>query len=114
MTSNLNIILSDSAKSRLQEVMAKAENGKKFLRIGVSSGGCSGFQYLFNLVENLSDDDIKLYEDNGKLLATVDEAALPFLDGCVVDFVKDLGASYFKVNNPNAAASCGCGASFSV
>ncbi len=114
MTKNLNITLSDSAKSRLLEVMAKPENVQKFLRIGVSSGGCSGFQYLFNLVDKLSADDIKLYELDGKLLATIDEAALPFLDGCVIDFVKDLGASYFKVNNPNAAASCGCGASFSV
>lgn len=111
---NSQITLSDSAIARVLEIAAKPQNADKFLRIGVSSGGCSGFQYLFNLDDRLSKDDIKICEKDSKILAVTDESALPFLSGCIIDFVRDLGASYFKVSNPNATASCGCGSSFSV
>ncbi len=111
---NSQITLLDSAIARVLEIIAKPENANKFLRIGVSSGGCSGFQYLFNLDDKINADDIKICEQNSRILAITDESALPFLNGCVIDFVRDLGASYFKVSNPNASASCGCGSSFSV
>ncbi|HLD76785.1 MAG TPA: iron-sulfur cluster assembly accessory protein [Rickettsiales bacterium] len=110
----IDITLSDAAIKRVCEVAMQSQNHGKFLRIGVSSGGCSGFQYLFNLDDKLNPDDIKLYEKDSQVLAVVDESAVPFLQGCEIDFVNDLGASYFKVNNPNAVNSCGCGASFSV
>ncbi len=109
-----NITLSPSAIQRLHELRQKEANHGKFLRVGVSGGGCSGFQYLFNLDDKSNADDIKIIEENSQLLAVTDETSLPFLEGCIIDFVRDLGASYFKVNNPNAKASCGCGSSFSV
>ncbi len=108
------ITLSQLALERVKELRQKPENHHKFLRVGVSGGGCSGFQYLFNLDDKSNDDDIKVCVEGAEILAATDETSLPFLEGCVVDFVRDLGASYFKVNNPNAKASCGCGSSFSV
>ena len=111
---NPQITLSEAALTRLQEIRQKSENHQKFLRVGVSGGGCSGFQYLFNLDDKSNSDDIKIYEEGPYLLAVTDEVSLPFLQNCKIDFVQDLGASYFKVINPNAKASCGCGASFSV
>lgn len=109
-----SLTLTDSALERVKELLQKDVNEGKFLRVGVSGGGCSGFQYLFNLDDKSNEDDIKVCVERGNLLAATDETSLPFLEGCVVDFVRDLGSSYFKVNNPNAKASCGCGSSFSV
>ena len=114
MTNENPITLSISALERIKELCKKTENQYKFLRISISSGGCSGFQYLFNLDDKLNLDDVKILEENTKLIAVADETSLPFLSGCTIDFVRDLGSSYFKVNNPNAKTNCGCGASFSV
>lgn len=106
--------LTDSALARIREIQQKDSNHEKFLRISISGGGCSGFQYIFELDEKRRDDDVKILEQNSKIIAITDETSLPFLEGAQIDFVKELGASYFKVNNPNAKASCGCGSSFSV
>lgn len=114
MSEKVAITLSESALARVGELRQKAENRGKFLRVGVSSGGCSGFQYLFSLDNKIALDDVKIQLEGSEILAATDETSLPFLDGCVVDFVRDLGSSYFKVTNPNAKASCGCGSSFSV
>ncbi len=114
MSEQVTIKLSESAIERVRELRQKEVNRNKFLRVGVSGGGCSGFQYLFNLDDKSNADDIKVYIEEGHILAATDETSMPFLEGCVVDFVRDLGASYFKVSNPNAKASCGCGSSFSV
>ena len=114
MTEKTTITLSNSALERIRELRQKEINRNKFLRISVSSGGCSGFQYLFNLDDKSNIDDINFYVEDYLVLAATDETSLPFLEGCVVDFVRDLGSSYFKVTNPNAKASCGCGSSFSV
>lgn len=110
----MNISITQSAIERVKEVRLKEANKGKFLRIGISGGGCSGFQYLFDLDNNIEGDDIKIYEENGEILALTDETSLEMLEGCEVDFIRDLGSSYFKVNNPNAKESCGCGSSFSV
>ncbi len=114
MSEQVAITLSESALARVFELRQKAENRDKFLRVGVSGGGCSGFQYLFSLDDKSAADDLKIYVDGAQIIAVTDETSLPFLDGCVIDFVRDLGSSYFKVSNPNAKASCGCGSSFSV
>ncbi len=108
------IKLSDSAIDRINEIRQKPENQGKFLRISVDSGGCSGFQYLYNLDNQVKEDDLVVVQQNSDLIAVTDETSLQFLSDCEVDFVKELGASYFKVNNPNAASGCGCGASFSI
>jgi iron-sulfur cluster insertion protein len=109
-----SVIISDSAIERIREIKEKKENHEKFLRISVLGGGCSGFQYVFELDDKILEGDIKIAEEKSQIFAITDETSLPFLDGAKVEFVKELGASYFKVNNPNAKASCGCGSSFSV
>jgi len=82
------------------------------LRVAVSGGGCSGFQYTFTIDDARMDDDLVLQRDGAVVL--VDPVSLDFLTGAEIDFVDDLIGSSFKINNPNAASSCGCGTSFSV
>lgn len=109
-----SVNLSESALERIREIKHKAENHEKFLRVSISGGGCSGFQYIFELDNKHLEGDIEIAKDNAEILAVTDETSLPFLDGAEIEFVKELGASYFKVNNPNAKANCGCGSSFSI
>jgi iron-sulfur cluster assembly accessory protein len=109
-----SITLTEPALEHIRSVRQKENNHGKFLRISVSGGGCSGFQYIFELDDKLSADDIKIAEENSAILAVTDQTSLPFLEGAQIEFVKELGASYFKVNNPNAKSGCGCGSSFSV
>jgi len=104
--------LSDSAAKRIGEIRDAEGNAALMLRLAVLGGGCSGFQYKFDLVDTTNDDD-KIFENGGTKLI-VDEVSLGLLDGAVVDFKEDLGGSFFAVDNPNAAANCGCGASFSI
>ncbi len=110
----MTINLSNSAIERIKEIRQKESNHNKFLRLSVTGGGCGGFQYIFDLDNKIQEDDIKIYEENSEVLALTDNTSLQLLDGCQVEFVKEIGASYFKVNNPNAASSCGCGSSFSI
>ena len=109
-----SVTLTNSALDRVREIKQKDANHEKFLRVSISGGGCSGFQYIFELDEKSIEGDIKIAEENSQIIAITDETSLPFLNGAEIDFVKELGASYFKVNNPNAKANCGCGSSFSV
>ncbi|RZJ36833.1 MAG: iron-sulfur cluster assembly accessory protein, partial [Brevundimonas sp.] len=82
------------------------------LRVAVDGGGCSGFQYRFELVETADADDLRIEADGQAAL--IDPVSLPFLTGSVVDYVDELSGSQFVVRNPNAASSCGCGVSFSI
>jgi iron-sulfur cluster assembly accessory protein len=82
------------------------------LRVAVDGGGCSGFQYRFELVEAADADDIRIAADGQAAL--VDPVSLPFLKGSEIAFVDDLAGAQFVVRNPNAASSCGCGVSFSI
>ncbi len=109
-----SVTFTNSALERIREIKQKDLTHEKFLRVSISGGGCSGFQYIFELDEKRAEDDIKIAEENSKILAITDETSLPFLTGAEIDFVRELGASYFKVNNPNAKANCGCGSSFSI
>ncbi len=113
MIKNNEVLFSDTAIAHIKLVKSKEQNKDKFLRISVSSGGCNGFQYIFELDQKINDEDINLI-DSKELLAVSDESSLVFLKGATVDYVKELGANYFKVSNPNASANCGCGSSFSV
>ncbi|MBU6140972.1 MAG: iron-sulfur cluster insertion protein ErpA [Proteobacteria bacterium] len=105
-----SVTLSKSALERIREIQSKENNHQKFLRVSISGGGCSGFQYIFELDDKRREDDLEIEKN----IAITDETSLPFLNGAEIDFVKELGASYFKVNNPNAKASCGCGSSFTI
>ena len=103
--------LSDSAAKRLAELGA-ADGHPVLLRVAVDGGGCSGFQYRFELVEAAEPDDIRI-EAAGQA-ALVDPVSLPFLKGSEIAVVDDLAGAQFVVRNPNAASSCGCGVSFSI
>ena len=82
------------------------------LRVAVDGGGCSGFQYRFDLVEAAEADDLRIERDGAAAL--VDEVSLPLLKGSEIDFVDELAGAEFRVRNPNAKSSCGCGVSFSI
>ena len=93
--------------------MIAAKQGKPaILRLSVEGGGCSGFQYKFGLADAVESDDSVAETDGVKL--AVDSISLDLVRGCTVDFVDNLGGAAFKVDNPNAAAGCGCGTSFAV
>ncbi|GAA0867582.1 iron-sulfur cluster insertion protein ErpA [Brevundimonas basaltis] len=105
------LTLSDSAAARLSK-LAEAEGHPVLLRVAVDGGGCSGFQYRFELVETAEPDDLRI-ETAGQA-ALVDPVSLPFLKNSEIAFVDDLAGAQFVVRNPNAASSCGCGVSFSI
>lgn len=105
------IILTDAAARRLAALSA-AEGRPVMLRVAVDGGGCSGFQYRFDLVEAVEADDIRI--ENAGQAALVDEMSLVLLKGSEIDFVDELAGAEFRVRNPNARSSCGCGVSFSI
>lgn len=106
------ISLSDSAVARVAEMLAQENQAGLMLRISVSGGGCSGFQYGFSFDDTVNADD-RVFP-HGTVKAVVDEMSLELLGGAVVDYVEDLAGSSFQIKNPNAASSCGCGSSFSI
>ncbi len=105
------VTLTQSAADRINQIVAN-EVANKLLRVSVEGGGCSGFQYKFDLVASASPDDVVIERTNARVL--VDPVSLEFLDGAEIDFVDDLIGASFKIRNPNATASCGCGTSFTV
>ncbi len=105
------VTLSESAARRIVEIVAD-EPANKLLRISVEGGGCSGFQYKFDLVPATAADDLVIERAGAKVL--IDPVSLGFLTGSEIDFVDDIIGAAFKIKNPNATASCGCGTSFSV
>jgi len=104
--------ISESAASRIAKLIAEDGNDDLMLRIAVSGGGCSGFQYGFNLDDKRGDDD-HFFERDG-VTVVVDEMSLELLAGSELDYVEDLIGSYFALKNPNATSTCGCGSSFSI
>lgn len=105
------VTLSASAARRINQLNTK-DGTQKMFRVTVSGGGCSGFQYSFQLDDQLSDDDVT-FERDGAVLVT-DDTSLGLIAGSEVEFIDDLMGAYFQVRNPNATSSCGCGTSFSV
>lgn len=106
-----SVTATDAALKRIAAIVAK-DNDNNALRISVEGGGCSGFSYQFDLVNEQNDDDLVIEGHDGKIL--IDEMSLIYMGGSVIDFVDDLMGQSFQVKNPNAVASCGCGTSFSV
>jgi iron-sulfur cluster assembly accessory protein len=109
MTADLTI--TDRAAQRIGEIL-KAEPAGAILRLSVLGGGCSGFQYKFDVERETASDDVSIVRDGVTMV--VDPVSLQYLSGSEVDFVDDLIGASFKVNNPKAKASCGCGTSFSL
>ena len=106
-----DVTLSPSAAERIRAI-GEAEGRPVMLRVAVEGGGCSGFQYQFDLVDQAQPDDLKVERDGAAAL--VDEMSLVLLKGSVIDFVDELAGAEFRVRNPNAKSSCGCGVSFSI
>lgn len=106
------IRISDRAARRIASLAAAEGTGETMLRVAVSGGGCSGFQYGFSLDDRRHEDD-RVFTHAGAALV-VDEISLGLLNGAEIDYVEDLVGSYFAVRNPNATATCGCGTSFAV
>jgi iron-sulfur cluster insertion protein len=106
-----DLTLSVAAAQRLQAISA-AEGHPVMLRIAVEGGGCSGFQYQFDLVDHANDDDLRVERDGSAAL--VDEMSLVLMKGSEIDFVDELAGAEFRIRNPNAKSSCGCGVSFSI
>lgn len=105
------INVTDSAAKRLNEI-AGADPAAGMLRITVEGGGCSGFQYRFDLVGDRQPDDVVFERAGARVL--VDPLSLPYLAGSEIDFVDDLLGATFRIRNPNATSSCGCGTSFAL
>jgi iron-sulfur cluster assembly accessory protein len=103
--------VTERAARRIAEIVA-GEAPRTMLRVSVEGGGCSGFQYKFDLVGETASDDLVLERDGTKVL--IDPVSLGYLEGAEIDFVDDLIGASFKIRNPNATASCGCGTSFSL
>ncbi len=110
--SDWQVSLSESAARRIAQLKAQEGAPQSFLRLAVSGGGCSGFQYGFTFDDARQDDDLVFTRDGVELV--VDEVSLELVKGAEIDFVEDMMGAYFQVKNPNAASSCGCGNSFSV
>ncbi len=111
MTLDSNIRVSDRAANRIREIIT-ADPGQKALRVNVLGGGCSGFRYEFELVKASSDEDVVI-EKSGACVV-IDPISVPYMEGSEIDYVDDLIGAAFKIQNPNATASCGCGTSFSL
>ncbi len=105
------VALSRSAAARINKVLA-AEPAGSALRVAVDGGGCSGFQYSFTVVREPGPDDLVVERDGATVL--IDAISLEYLKGSEIDFVDDLIGQSFKISNPNATASCGCGTSFAM
>ena len=106
------ITISDSAVRRVRELTADGEFKGMMLRVSVSGGGCSGFQYGFSFDDAASDDDHAIERDGVTVL--VDDVSWEFLVGSELHFAEELIGSFFTLRNPNAASTCGCGTSFSI
>ena len=105
------VTISERAARRIGEILRSEPSGA-MLRLSVLGGGCSGFQYKFDVERDKAEDDITI--DRGGVTLLVDSVSLQYLAGSEIDFVDDLIGASFKVNNPKAKTSCGCGTSFSL
>ena len=108
----VDVRFSDTAAKKVKSLIAEENNSNLKLRIYISGGGCSGFQYGFTFDENGSDDDIAIMNEGVTLL--VDPLSYQYLMGAEVDYSENLQGAQFVIRNPNAATTCGCGSSFSI
>jgi iron-sulfur cluster assembly accessory protein len=106
-----SVTISDSAARRIGEIL-KSEPAGAMLRVSVEGGGCSGFQYKFDIARDRADDDLVLSRESAVVL--IDPVSVNYMAGSQIDFVDDLIGQSFKINNPKATASCGCGTSFTI
>jgi iron-sulfur cluster assembly accessory protein len=106
-----NVTVSARAARQIGEIL-RGEAAGAMLRVSVEGGGCSGFQYKFDIERSKADDDVLIARDGATVL--IDPVSLGFMAGAEIDFVDDLIGASFRINNPKATASCGCGTSFTI
>jgi iron-sulfur cluster assembly accessory protein len=109
--SGASITVSERAARRIGEIL-QAEPAGTMLRVSVEGGGCSGFQYKFDMERSRADDDLVIAREGATVL--IDPVSVQYMAGSEIDFVEDLIGAAFKVKNPKATASCGCGTSFAL
>ena len=106
------VVLTENAARQIAMLKVQENAQNAFLRIAVSGGGCSGFQYGLSFDDQHNDDDFVFERDGAGVI--IDDVSLGLLNGAEIDFVEDLMGASFQIKNPNAASSCGCGNSFSI
>ncbi len=106
------IIFTNSAATKVGELISEEGNGDLKLRVYVSGGGCSGFQYGFTFDEEINEDDTLI--ENGGVTVLIDAMSVQYLTGAEIDYKEDISGSQFVIRNPNAKTTCGCGSSFSA
>jgi len=106
------IIFTDSAATKVSTLIADEGNDNLKLRVYVTGGGCSGFQYGFTFDEEINEDDTQV--EKGGVTVLVDSMSIGYLTGAEIDYKEDLSGSQFVIRNPNASTTCGCGSSFST
>ncbi len=106
------LTVSDAAAAKVKQLIEEENNPGLMLRVYVTGGGCSGFQYGFDFDQEVKEGDMKIEKDGITVL--VDAMSAQYLGGAELDFKDDLEGARFLINNPNAASTCGCGASFSI
>ena len=107
-----SIRFTDNAAAKVSELIAEEANPDLKLRVYVTGGGCSGFQYGFTFDEETNEDDTQVVKNGVTVL--VDSMSIQYLSGAEIDYKDDLSGSQFVIRNPNASTTCGCGSSFSV
>src|SRR5258707_660739 len=106
-----NVTVTERAAQRIGEILGREPAGT-MLRVSVEGGGCSGFQYKFDMERAQAPDDTLIHRDGARVL--IDQVSLGYLAGSEIDFIDDLIGASFRINNPKAKASCGCGTSFAL
>ncbi|MDX5592809.1 iron-sulfur cluster insertion protein ErpA [Pseudovibrio sp. SPO723] len=105
------VAITDAAIKRVAKILSNEPDGT-VLRVSVEGGGCSGFQYKYDLVTSREEDDLVLQQDGATVL--IDPISVQYMDGSTIDFVNDIMGQSFQIKNPQATAGCGCGTSFSI
>ncbi|MBD9361905.1 iron-sulfur cluster insertion protein ErpA [Methylomonas sp. EFPC1] len=106
------IVFTDSAAQKVAGLIQEEGNDNLKLRVYISGGGCSGFQYGFTFDEEVNDDDTQILKDGVTVL--IDSMSIQYLSGAEIDYKEDLSGAQFVIRNPNATTTCGCGSSFSA
>jgi len=112
MSDDSLLVFTDSAANKVQTLIDEEGNDNLKLRVFVTGGGCSGFQYGFTFDENINDGDTEVENQGVKLL--IDPMSFQYLSGAEIDYTEGLEGSQFVIRNPNATTTCGCGSSFST
>jgi len=106
------IVFTDSAAEKVASLIVEEDNDNLKLRVYISGGGCSGFQYGFTFDEEVNEDDTQV--ENGGVTVLIDSMSVQYLNGAEIDYKEDVSGAQFVIRNPNASTTCGCGSSFSV